>query len=294
MAVQIEKFLKKLDQEIQLVRDDKERLAQKRRLKELWERYEGDDKIISSYELKELVARERQQNKLRLMTGIPKLDKIIEGFREGNLIVVSAPAKHGKTTLCQTLTIEFAEQDIASLWFSYEVPMAEFIEKFGDKPPLFYLPRQLRGNTMVWIEERIIEAIAKFDAKVVFIDHLHYIVDMAARNQNMSLQIGTVMRSLKKLALKYNITIFIVAHMKHIKLENVPDLEDIRDSSFIGQEADIVLMMWRMKDKNTCEYLNETNLVVRAHRRTGKTGKILLQHKDNRFFELAQSDYEDF
>jgi len=93
------------------------------------------------------------------------------------------------------------------------------------------------------------------------------------------------MRFLKKIALKYNIVIFVVAHMKHIKLTSEPDLEDLRDSSFIGQEADIVLMMWRLKISDT-EMSNEANLVIRAHRRTGENGIINLIHTNGRFNEL--------
>lgn len=279
-------LLKKIEKELALVKNEQERIAQAKRIKALWEKYEGDDRIISSKELREQIAEERQKDRLKIYTKIPKLDRIIDGFREGNLIVISAPTKMGKTTLCQTFTIEFYKQDINCLWFSYEVPMFEFIEKFGDNPPTFYLPQQLKGNTMTWLEERIVEGIAKFNTKVVFIDHLHYIVDMNARNQNMSLQIGSVMRTLKKIALKYNIVIFIVAHMKHIKVLSSPDLEDLRDSSFIAQEADIVLMMKRDESETEDKFLNTAELFVKAHRRTGENGMIKLIHTNGRFNEL--------
>jgi len=77
--------------------------------------------------------------------------------------------------------------------------------------------------------------------------------------------------------------------MKHIKLTSEPDLDDLRDSSFIGQEADIVLMMWRLKISDT-EMSNEANLVVRAHRRTGENGLIKLIHTKGRFNQLQKDD----
>jgi len=286
-------LLRKIEKELALIQDKKQRIAQAERLKELWEKYDGDDKIISSEDLKEEIAAEKQKDHLEIMTRIPKLDQILEGFREGNLVVVSAPAKNGKTTLLQTFTIEFQKQDHNCLWFSYEVPMYEFIEKFGDNLPNFYLPKHLKGNTTNWLEERIVEAIAKYNIQVVFIDHLHYIVDMTARNQNMSLQIGATMRELKKIALRYNIVIFIVAHMKHIRLAGTPDLEDIRDSSFIGQEADIVLMMKRNEDVNNECYFDTAELWVRAHRRTGKTGVVNLIHKNRRFEQIYEYTKQD-
>lgn len=288
-------LLQKIEKELALVKDEKERIAQAKRLKELWMKYEGDDRIISSHELQEELIEERKKQRLKIKTNIPRLDEILDGFREGNLIVVSAPTKQGKTTLCQTFTIEFAKDKVQTLWFSYEVPLCEFMEKFQDNIPLFYIPKQLRGNTMTWLEERIVEGIAKFNIKVIFIDHLHYIVDMNARNQNMSLQIGEVMRTLKRIALKYGIIIFIIAHIKHIRISNAPHLEDLRDSSFIGQEADIVLMMTRNEDTNASSidedvYLDTAKLWVKAHRRTGKTGRIDLMHQRGRFYEIANYD----
>ena len=284
-------LFKKISKELSNLEDKKEKLAQQERLKELWEKYDGDDRIISSEELMKELEEERKKERLKIYTGIPTLDRKIEGFREGNLVVISAPTKNGKTSLCQSFTKEFSKQATSCLWFSYEVPIIEFLDKFGEKPPTFYVPRQIKGNTITWLEERIIESIAKNNTKVVFIDHLHYIVDMNAKNQNMSLQIGATMRSLKKIALRFNIIIFLIAHMKHVKLFKEPEIEDLRDSSFIGQEADIVLMLWRLKDKQTDEMLNETNLVIRAHRRTGETGKIPLIYENNKFKEIT-TNYE--
>jgi hypothetical protein len=37
---------------------------------------------------------------------------------------------------------------------------------------LFYVPEIMTGNTLLWVEKKIIEAIAKFNSKVVFISTL--------------------------------------------------------------------------------------------------------------------------
>ena len=97
------------------------------------------------------------------------------------------------------------------------------------------------------------------------------------------------MRELKRIAVENGIIIFLVAHTKKALQYEVPTTEDIRDSSFISQESDIVLMMWRLRDKKTKEYLPEARLAVREHRRTGQVGTIGLLHSmiNKQFYEKA-------
>ena len=92
----MKKLLQKIERELSLIKDKKERIIQSKRLKVLWDKYEGDDKIISSEELREEIEAEKEKDHLMIYTKIPALDRIIDGFREGNLVVVSAPTKMGK------------------------------------------------------------------------------------------------------------------------------------------------------------------------------------------------------
>ncbi len=281
--------------EEEIIMSDDEMTEEKKRLDtlELLRDYSGKDEIITSDEAWKRLANERKKGVTRFFSKIPTLDKLLDGFRPGDLIVVSAPTKMGKTTLCQSFTTALAEADVNCLWFSYEMRQQEFLEKFGESLPLFSLPATLAGNSLDWIESRIVESIAKHDSKVVFIDHLHFIVDLnfIAQRGNVSLLIGSIMRRLKQIALKWNIAIVIICHTTKIDFEKQPDLSDIRDSSFISQEADTTLMIWRVREKETGEFGNRAKLAVLANRRNGQTGKITLVLKDNRFYE-EDSCYE--
>lgn len=260
---------------------------------EILSQYDKDDKIITSQEAWDNLEEERKKPRVKMMSKIPTLDKYLEGFREGDLVVVSGITKGGKTTFCQTLTHNFSDQNIPTLWFSYEMSPIEFMEKFGEKLPFFTLPNKLKGNSLKWLGERIVESIAKYDTKIVFIDHLHFLLDMSFLGQgkggNTSLLIGGIMRELKKIALYRNITIVIIAHTTKIKFENEPSLADIRDSSFISQEADTVLMMWR--NKSALAMPNQACLAVLANRRTGQNGIINLVLTNHKFYE-ATNKYE--
>lgn len=248
--------------------------------------YEGEDKIVSSEEMLKIVE-ERGTPDVMLNSKIPILDKTLGGFVGGELIVVSGITGEGKSLLCQTLTSNMAQQKINTLWFTYEMPPQYFIKKFGENTPLFYLPKELKTNTTNWLEERILEAKLKFDVQAIFIDHLHFLVDLA-KIGNPSLEIGSIVRNIKKIALKHNIVIFLIAHTTKIKsgFEEL-GLGDIRDSSFIEQEADTVLYIWRKTEVDGIKVENRSVLKIAKNRRLGtKNIKINLILSEGNLVEL--------
>jgi replicative DNA helicase len=206
--------------------------------------YSGEDQVLSSDEvLKRFIA--EQPKGERISTKLPNLDRTIGGLYPGQLIVVSGVTGHGKTTLCQTFTKNMSEQLTFPLWFSYEVGTQDFIENFHpDYQKHIFMPLKMTDNSLKWIESRIIESKVKYNTTICFIDHIHYLVSMSAKT-NMSFVIGECVRGLKQLAIKHNIVIVLVAHMTKTKPDEEPGLGHTRDSSFIEQEADVVLYVWR-------------------------------------------------
>ncbi len=246
--------------------------------------YEGKDKVVSSHDLKKHLL-SFPKNAVKLRTGFSEMDRYLNCFEGGELTVISGETGHGKTLFGQTLTHAFAEAGSHSLWFTYEVPALQFINQFGQDPPLFYLPTVLEESSLTWIEKRIWESKLKFNTEAVFIDHLHFLIDMKSKH-NMSLEIGFVMRSLKKMALKFNIAIFLLAHTEKIKNDGEPDVRSLRDSSFVGQESDNVLFIWRKKDSD-----NEAILKIAKNRKNGVMNKKIGFIKIGQFLkEMAHGD----
>lgn len=232
--------------------------------------YKGNDKIISSFDMRDYI-RERDKDKkiAFIKSGIPSLDKYIKAFEGGELCVISGETGNGKTLFAQTLTENFHKNGFLSVWFTYEVQPDQFLRQFDENLPLFYLPQLLSGNSMGWIKTRIHESKIKYDIKCVFIDHLHYLIDMNDRG-NMSLEIGIVMRALKKIALEFDIAVFILAHTAKTRKDSPNELDnsDIRDSSFVSQESDNVFMVWRRNNSD-----NESVLKITKNRRYGVMNK---------------------
>jgi replicative DNA helicase len=248
--------------------------------------YGEDDRIVKSTEIQNLLM--EQKDPFSFNSKLPLLDDWLEGFEAGELVVVSGLTGQGKTTLCQTLSFNFFTQDIASLWFSYEMTYRQFIRKLSEDLFVF-MPLVLKGKSLDWIRDRIHEAKLKYQVRAVFIDHLHFLVDMA-KIKNPSLEIGSIVRGLKRIALDLNVTIFLIAHSTKIKFDEEPELDSIRDSSFIPQDSDIVLIVWRAKDK-ACEFTNKTILKLAKSRRTGVMGrKVTLIFREKLYWEETKNE----
>jgi hypothetical protein len=230
--------------------------------------YQGEDRIVSSHEMN-LKLKESPDSIIRVKSLIPSLDAEIQDFRDGELTAISGPTKQGKTLLAQTLTVNFAKQQYFSLWFSFEVQARQFLSQFPEMP-LIYLPTRLRVHALPWLEERVYESFLKFRTRIIFVDHLHYLIDLA-RLKNPSIEIGQVIRRLKTLAVNGGFIIFLLAHT--VKGKSEPDLsyESIRDSSFISQESDCVLMIKRRPEVAE----NAARLSIEFHRRTGVLEKMV-------------------
>lgn len=286
------KSIEELNQRLSEIEREKRGISLEDALKKEMAEYKGDDEVVSFEEYKKTHA---DLIKKGFSSGIVLLDGIIDGFHEGDLITITSSTGMGKTSWCQFLTCSFSKIGIKSLWFSYEVPTINFLAKFGDDLPDGYLPKILIDRKMVWIERKIVEGIVKFGIKVVFIDHLHYLFNLG-ESRNVSLEIGEIMRSLKIIAKKYNITIFIISHTKKVDDMGIIGLDSLRDSSFTGQESDYVIALWRIKEKQTrkdieefgLQYRNETIISVIKNRYNGQLKSFKLYYKDNCYYESME------
>lgn len=229
--------------------------------------YQGDDRVISSTEW--LAEHDQEPPFLfSLKSCIPMLDHAIDGFRDGELYTISGFTKNGKTTFAQTLTDAFIKQQFLPLWFTYEVPTRQFLNQWKDCP-FFFIPRIHMGKSMSWFIEKCEESFLKYGTRIIFIDHLHYLFDMA-KSKSPSIDIGQIIRTLKTMAVQNSLLIFLICHTsKNPADQTEPTYHDLRDSSFMAQESDSVIMVQRMKNSR------HSKAFVEFHRRTGVVREII-------------------
>lgn len=276
-------YFKALDAEIQATSEELEREYQKERLIEAMKHYRGDDKIESSKDIEKRL-READPTPTH-STGIATLDRLLRGgFRQGQLVVISAVTGHGKTEFCTFLSSKM--EDRKPLWFSYEDGAEELVERFVDRGavvPLFYTPATIKGNNLQWIEERIVESVVKYGTEVVFIDNLQCLV---ARSQNQAAEYGFTTRKLKQLAEQWNVVIVLVHHLTKLKAVEVPELNDIKGSSDVAQDASTVILLWRQTGKaDDGIHISDNVLVDVAKVRRGKLGKFKMTYNGESYYE---------
>jgi len=235
MNPEIQKLIASLEKEITANKNESERTEQLQRLKDIARDYNGEDRIISSLELLEKIKNEPPER--QILSGFPELDAILSGFREGQLIVLSGITKHGKTSMAVEFTVRMRDEN--PLWLPFEEPAIDLVRKFTERntePPLFYTPEKMMGNNLEWIEKKIIEARAKQDTRLVFIDHLGFIQDSenGRNDENMAYKIERIVRSLKKMAVRWQVAIVLLAHLTKTKIDVNPSFDDLKGSSAIA------------------------------------------------------------
>lgn len=270
----IDSFIATLQTEITHTTDTELRGKQMTRLKEIAERYKGEDELISSLEFVERL--KNQPESIKMFTSFKGLDDLISGFRPGQLVSISAVAKSGKTNFAMELTSK--QREFNPVWFPFEEGTEELVSKFldrGETPPIFFIPAKIHIRTLQFIECKIIEAVAKYDSKLFYIDNLDWIVDPRSSDHDRMIQY--VCMELKRMAVEWGVCVILIAHVR--KLMNPtdqPSYNDIKGSSAVYQLSDTVIMMWRETKKEQGEIIitNNVNVSVQLNRKTGKTGNI--------------------
>ena len=268
-----------------------EKLVQQGKELEKLRGYTGADEIIP------LASLEFNDKPCAFKSKFPTLDILTDGLEPGELIVISGLTKNGKTTFSVNLTENFASQGIESLWFSYEMPYRQFRKMFSEKiPQTIFVPLSLRNSTLLWIKSKILEGILKFGVKAVFIDHLGFLQDLVQK-QDRRIEIDTIIREIKQMAIELNITIFLIHHIKKIESGQIPHFEDLKESSAIAQDSDKVWMIWRdfvRSRRGELEMTGLTKFSVELDRQNGAYKKsFTLIFKNNKFQEYNEKQNPD-
>ena len=277
--------------------------------------YSGEEGSDRLYQYHELVEKTKEFiNKTKVPTFFSKVDEmIIGGFQGGEVVVVGGPVKNGKSSILQTWSFLQAKNNIPSVWFSFEMSWQELTKKFMEmdvegeinneatKLPLYY-PIDNRKLSLEWLEQKIKNAIQRYNVKIVYIDHLHFLLSLKdAASANISLILGGIMRELKRIAVRNDIPIIIVSHIRKIDTESEPKLSDLRDSVLVAGESDFVFLIWRERIKkerngkynvetiNQDEiYTNMATLALEANRRNGITKRVKIGMINGWFHEAEE------
>jgi len=243
-------------------------------------------------------------------TGLRDLDKLIGGYQPKELIVIGALQSVGKSSLvvqglracadradhCGIVSLEMDAKSILHRIIAQEQKLS--LDALRRRRILFtpdrekYIESHERISYLlskIFIDDRSrtlsqIKAKAQFwkirhDIKILFIDYLQ-IMDIRDGRGTRDQAIGQVTRSLKALAKELDIPIVILSQIlkpmrgdKNFK----PKIYDLRESSNIQQDADVVILIDRPMEDSGC-LSNKAEITV-AKNRNGPTGKIWCHYR---------------
>lgn len=202
-----------------------------------------------------------------LRTGFPSIDKLTMGLVSGELIIVAGPTSKGKTLLSMSIANNVAKYGGRVLFVTLEMTKAEMTSRYmyinGGKDTNEFLT--VAGNTIFqendeldWkdIDGLIQNAKEQLDVDLVIIDHLHY---FARDIKNASEELGKITMTFKKNAIRHNLPIILISHIRKLGKDEDLSGESLRGSSLIAQDSDIVLLVNRDPETNQMGVLIDKN-----------------------------------
>jgi replicative DNA helicase len=256
-----------------------------------------------------------------LPTGLKSIDDMTSGYEEGDLIVFAARPGCGKTACMMTCADSLAvDQKIPTAIFSCEmsakalnmreISMRSRISsrrmKLGHISPsmmsniqtacasIFTAPLYINDTSNIRLSSFKASArklILEKGVKIIFIDYLTLINAEQPKLPRWE-QVSYISRELKGFARDFKIPIIALSQLKREAEGKQPNLSDLRESSSIEQDADIIFFLHRPKPPE----LNAENVemeLICAKQRNGPVGltKINYLTTITKFEDVGGGDY---
>lgn len=215
-------------------------------------------------------AEERWKNRDQiqgLSTGFPSIDQLTMGLVPGELIIVAGPTSKGKTLLSMHIANNVALIGGRVLFVTLEMTKTEMTSRYmyindGKDTSAF---STVAANTVFqendeldWkdIDGLIQNAKEGLDVDLVIIDHLHY---FARDIKNIAEELGKITMTFKKNAIRHNLPIILISHIRKLGKDEDLSLDALRGSSLIAQDSDVVLLVNRDPETNQMGVLIDKN-----------------------------------
>jgi len=266
-----------------------------------------------------------------IRTGFTDLDALTTGLQKSDLIVLAARPSVGKTSLALNIAEHAAVRDrrnvgIFSLEMSKEQLVLRLLSSVANidsqrlrsgfleemdftriAPAMnalseasLYIDDTPNISTMeLRTKARRLQAEAGLD--LVIVDYLQLMqATTTSRDANRVQEVSEISRGLKALARELSVPVIALSQLSRqpeMRESKEPRLSDLRESGAIEQDADLVLFLWREKERGSDDGDADgevVNLKLAKHR-NGPTGEVKLWFKKSqtRFLSYAGERYAD-
>lgn len=264
--------------------------------------------------------------KTGLSTGISCIDKVVGGFRKGELIILGARPSVGKSALGLQYAYNVAKQKKGSVLFvSIEMSgdmitqrliqmlcridgsnisenylsstdrerIADVTRELKDLPLLVSTQSPLTLNS---VRAKARDAARQGNIALIVVDYLQMIE--VPNSQGRTRDVGVISRGLKSLAREFDCAVVALSSLSRAtetRPDKRPIMSDLRESGDIESDADVVQFLYRPDyyegDRAAWdeEATSETELIT-AKNRNGKIGVSLLAF-EKRFATFNDNEY---
>ena len=210
-------------------------------------------------------------------THIPKLDQLLNGgLRPGAMYVLAARPSVGKSSFAQHVAMTLAGDGKPTLFLSLEMSEGEVADRAVSSAGQIRYSDLLSGQmgTLGWsgavtaadalarkpffvddqgaltLHDIRAKARSVPGLKVLVLDYLQ-LCSSTQRDSNRNSEIEELSRGLKSLAKDMDIAVIALSQLSRRVEDRAtkrPTLSDLRDSGAIEQDADVVLMLWPVRE----------------------------------------------
>ena len=248
----------------------------------------------------------------RTNTGFQKLDSYMMGMRPGNLVILASRPGVGKSSFAMQIAENVARAGKKVLVYSLEMKGEELTERLlanhsgipldvvvqrdvkneqfdGSAmnravDELFRLPIIINDEANVAPSKVRTEAIEIGDVGLIVVDYVGLMDSDGGKRlkENRNLELGSISRDLKKIAVEMDIPILMLCQLnREVGEGEKPEIRNLRDSGELEQNANKIMFLWRISEEK------QTVGVYVAKNRQGKTGvvQMIFDGEHMRFLE---------
>ncbi|MEM2138823.1 MAG: replicative DNA helicase [Candidatus Woesearchaeota archaeon] len=267
--------------------------------------------------LKKLYDLLQQEKNHGVLSGITNIDRVLNGFQEGDLIIIAGRPSMGKTAFAVSLILNIGyKQKIPCAFFSLEMTKEQIISRIYSqlsdidvskivKKMLTYEEFNVMyesvkdlSNSNIYIDDtpsmnlielksKCVKLVENNGVKIIFIDYLQ-LMKSGIYKDTREQEVAEISRGLKSLAKQLNVPIVALSQLSRMvetRHDKKPNLSDLRESGQIEQDADVVMFCYRPEYYNIQEYNIENKtintdglfMLLVSKHRNGQVGEIPLK-----------------
>jgi twinkle protein len=235
---------------------------------------------------------------------LPVVNRILKGFRPGELTVLTGSTGSGKTTLLSQMSVDLCQSGINTLWGSFEIKNTRLIKKmltqlvgyelegrphehFDAAASRFedlalYFMRFYGSTEVESVLDAMEYAVYSYDVQHILLDNLQFMLGgqgMGRSNFGKFDAQENALEKFRQFATANNVHITLVIHPRKEDDDTLLHMSSIFGAAKATQEADNVMILQRMQEKKFLD--------IKKNRFDGTLGRV------NLYFDERALIYRD-